>query len=109
MLSRPLSRGFQMRTLLFLALIATLSASLAASAEAKRRPMTDTCPHGSETVVYRQAGLASWYAPQALKHRTASGERARSGALTAAHRTLPLGSVVHVINPENCRSVTVTV
>ncbi len=95
-----------MRTLLCLALIAALSASVA---EAKRRPAMEACPRGNEPVVYRQTGLASWYAPHALKRRTASGERTRKSALSAAHRTLPLGSVVHVVNLENCRTVTVTV
>jgi rare lipoprotein A len=40
---------------------------------------------------------------------TASGERLTSGALTAAHRTLPLGSVVVVTNELNRRSVVVRI
>ena len=41
--------------------------------------------------------------------RTASGERMNPGAMTAAHRTLPLGSIIRVTNLRNGRSVTVRV
>ena len=41
--------------------------------------------------------------------RTASGQAFNSGGLTAAHRSLPFGSQVTVTNPENGRSVTVTI
>ncbi|MGA5765789.1 septal ring lytic transglycosylase RlpA family protein [Nonomuraea bangladeshensis] len=40
---------------------------------------------------------------------TASGERFNPSAMTAAHKTLPLGSKVRVINPNNGRSVTVRI
>jgi rare lipoprotein A len=40
---------------------------------------------------------------------TASGERENSGALTAAHRTLPFGSMVQVTNKNNGRSITVRI
>ena len=51
-------------------------------------------------------GLASFYRNQT---RTASGERASPGELTAAHRTLPLPTKVSVTNLENNRSVIVIV
>jgi len=41
--------------------------------------------------------------------RTASGERAQSGALTAAHKTLPFGTRVQVTNTRNNRSVVVRI
>jgi rare lipoprotein A len=41
--------------------------------------------------------------------RTASGEAFVSSGYTAAHRTLPFGSQVRVTNPDNGRSVTVTI
>lgn len=41
--------------------------------------------------------------------KTASGERMNPGAMTAAHRTLPFGSVVRVTNLGNGRSVTVRI
>ena len=52
-----------------------------------------------------QSGVASVYAYSGEK--TASGERARPGGLTAAHRTLPFGTKVKVTNTRNGRSVTV--
>lgn len=42
------------------------------------------------------AGMASWYGSELAGHRTASGERFNPNELTAAHRTLPLGSRVRV-------------
>ncbi len=43
-----------------------------------------------------QEGLASYYATSLIGHRTASGERYDPKTFTAAHRTLPLGSLVRV-------------
>jgi rare lipoprotein A len=40
--------------------------------------------------------MATYYASRFAGRRTASGERYNPGALTAAHRTLPLGTVVRV-------------
>jgi rare lipoprotein A len=51
-------------------------------------------------------GLASFYRDQT---RTASGERASPGELTAAHRTLPFGTRVRVTDVDTGRSVTVRV
>lgn len=42
-----------------------------------------------------ETGIAAWYK---LRGKTASGERADPTSLTAAHRTLPLGSRVRVVN-----------
>jgi len=53
-----------------------------------------------------ESGQASWYA---LTSKTASGERCDPNAMTAAHRSLPLGTVVLVENLENARRVTVRV
>ncbi len=52
------------------------------------------------------SGLASWYGESQM---TASGERFDKHALTAAHRTLPLGTMVRVTNTKNGRSVTVRI
>ena len=41
-------------------------------------------------------GMASWYGAELAGHRTASGERFNPSELTAAHRTLPLGTRVRV-------------
>lgn len=54
-------------------------------------------------------GIASWYGGKWHGRRTASGERFNQHALTAAHKTLPLGTRVHVRNLDNGRSVVVTI
>ena len=46
-------------------------------------------------------GLASWYGAAFHGKRAADGNRFDMEALTAAHRTLPLGSVVRVVNLVN--------
>ena len=56
-----------------------------------------------------QKGLASVYSEQLNGKKTASGERYDSSALTAAHRTLPLGAEIRVTNLDNGRSVRVRV
>jgi rare lipoprotein A len=55
------------------------------------------------------SGVASYYGNELAGHRTASGERFDPGQLTAAHRTLPLGSRVRVTNPANGKSVVVRI
>ena len=54
-------------------------------------------------------GIASFYHSSLVGNLTANGERYDEGALTAAHRTLGLGTRVRVTNLENRRSVVVTV
>lgn len=56
-----------------------------------------------------QYGVASWYGAHWRGRRTASGAFFDDSALTAAHRTLPLGSTVQVTNLKNGRSVVVKV
>lgn len=56
-----------------------------------------------------QVGKASWYGRVFQHHRTASGEPYDMNDLTAAHRTLPLGSWVKVTNLRNDRSVMVRI
>lgn len=56
-----------------------------------------------------QVGLASWYGQFHHGLRTASGETFDMEELTAAHRTLPLGTHLRVTNLENGRTVRVRV
>lgn len=65
--------------------------------------------HHSRTSKGVQVGLASYYGPGFNGNRTASGEVFDQRRLVAAHRTLPLGSVVRVTNRENGRSVVVRI
>jgi rare lipoprotein A len=62
------------------------------------------------TVLTRiRSGMASWYGSVLQGHRTASGKRFDMNELTAAHRTLPFGSLVKVTDLRNKRSVIVTI
>lgn len=54
-------------------------------------------------------GRAVWYGGSLHGGATASGERFDKNAMTAAHRDLPLGSVVRVINERNGKSVVVRI
>ena len=54
-------------------------------------------------------GMASWYGPGFNGKRTASGERFNQGKLTAAHKTLPFGTLVRVTNLQNARTVEVRI
>lgn len=58
---------------------------------------------------YREVGVASWYGPGFHNRPTSSGERFDQEAMTAAHRSLPLGTRVRVTNLENGRSVVVRI
>lgn len=56
-----------------------------------------------------QRGTASWYGPGFHGRRTASGERFNSSDMTAAHRSLPFGTRLRVVNEANGRSVVVRI
>lgn len=58
---------------------------------------------------YEQTGTASWYGADFQGQRTASGETFDQAALTAAHPTLPIPSLVQVTNLDNGREVIVRV
>lgn len=56
-----------------------------------------------------QSGKASWYGPGFHGKRTASGETFNTNDLTAAHRTLPFGTRVKVVNKQTGKSVVVRI
>jgi len=56
-----------------------------------------------------KAVIASWYGHEFSGRRTASGARFDPQGLTAAHKTLPLGTRLRVTNPRTGASVLVTV
>ena len=89
-----LGLGLERRRASWLVLVIVMFAACARRAPAPAHP----------TNVYR--GMASWYDEPQM---TASGERFNPNALTAAHRTLPFGTRVRVINTRNGRSVIVRI
>ncbi|HYG46629.1 MAG TPA: septal ring lytic transglycosylase RlpA family protein [Allosphingosinicella sp.] len=72
-------------------------------------PVAD--PVAAEEKVWKAVGqgTASYYGRELAGNRTASGERFNPNGLTAAHRTLPLGTKLRVTNVANGRSVIVRV
>jgi len=58
---------------------------------------------------FSESGQASWYGGKFHGRTTASGETFDTNALTAAHKTLPFGTVVEVTNLDNGRAVTVRI
>jgi rare lipoprotein A len=58
---------------------------------------------------HAETGQASWYGKAHHGERTASGEPFDIHALTAAHRTLPFGTIVRVTDLRSKRSVTVRI
>ena len=57
----------------------------------------------------KQTGLAAFYHMAFQGRRTASGESFDQDQLTAAHKTLPFGTLVRIINLKNKKSVIVRV
>jgi len=60
-------------------------------------------------VGFVERGVASWYGPGFHGNKTANGERYDMHQLTAAHRTLPLGSIAVVRSMRTGRQVTVRI
>ncbi len=86
-----------------LLLAAACSSRPPARTAATQPPAAPVAPGWSER------GLASWYGDEFAGLPTASGETFRPERISAAHRTLPLGTVVDVTNEKNGRTVRVAV
>jgi rare lipoprotein A len=90
----------------FLTVLMTAAPSAAWAQSADRltfdfHPIRTTRPY--------EVGVASFYRLQARGQRTASGETLSGRDYTAAHRDLPFGTLLHVTNLDNGRSVLVKV
>ncbi|MBI1239519.1 MAG: septal ring lytic transglycosylase RlpA family protein [Alphaproteobacteria bacterium] len=91
--------------------------SLAACAGGKVTPTTGSYKVGApyqiknvwyypqENPNYDETGLASWYGEQFHGRRTANGEAFDMDLVTAAHKTLPMPTLVRITNLENGRSI----
>lgn len=94
---------------------AALAALLLAVACGQSRPAMERAavpapaPACVEAVAHSEEGLASWYGRAHDGRTTASGESFSMGAMTAAHRSLPMGTRVTVTNLENGREARLTV
>lgn len=93
-----------MHRIMHLALISILAlALLFPAASFASKTQTDPTPG------FTQEGEASWYGGQFHGRTTASGERYDKNGFSAAHKTLPLGTLVRVENLENGYSIEVRI
>lgn len=96
-LPRPSESGF------FLAIL-LLAIAFGCSSPAPRPTYFPGYPIG-----YVERGMASWYGPGFHGNKTANGERYDMNKLTAAHRTLPLGSIAVIRSVSTGKQVTVRI
>jgi rare lipoprotein A len=81
----------------------------AGTAEKPSAPNQAPAPNQTPQHRWHQTGRASWYGRLFQGRQTASGEDFDMNAMTCAHRSLPLGSLVRVTNLRNNRSVVLRV
>ena len=89
--------------------IGSMMFTVAGAAEAKNKRHHSKHSHSTQSA---HAGMASMYGTKGdgyAGRRTANGERMNSGALTAAHKTLPFGTMVRVTNNRTQKSVVVRI
>ncbi len=72
-------------------------------------PVAVPLPAQVQEANYRETGMAAWYGKELNGKQTANGEVFDMYGLSAAHRTLPLGTVVHVTNLDNFKSIIVRI
>ena len=102
-----LTRNFKSVALAIAGVMLLPSCATTGSARSK----TNTQPAAPELAVKSvQQGKASWYSIATNRGtRTASGQRLCNQGATAAHKTLPMGTKVRVINEANGKSEIVTI
>lgn len=83
--------------------------SLYAALAARETPRPDTSAVVALQPERTLSGRVSWYGPGFHGRRTANGERFDRAEMTAAHRTLPFGSLIRVVDDHTGRSVLVRV
>ena len=89
-------------------LLPILFASIVLAGDCAQAKAPSTAPASIERH-HAERGQASWYGKARHGQRTASGEHFDMHALTAAHRTLPFGTIVRVTNLSSGRSVNVRI
>jgi len=98
---------FSVSLLVEVSLLLVVSGCTSSLSRQPARPLGSTpLPSHSQP---KQMGVASWYGPGFHGQPTASGEIYNQHALTAAHRTLPLGTRVEVTNLANGKTVQVRI
>jgi len=77
------------------------------SAESSTNPEVEISPDNKPVQI--ETGIASWYGAPYHNRRGSNGEVYDMNAMTAAHRTLPLGSIVRVTNTQSGKSAVVRI
>jgi rare lipoprotein A len=72
-------------------------------------PASTHAPALAQEQVYRETGTASWYGREFHGRRTADGGTFDQEGLSAAHRILPLGTIIRVTNLNNSKTIDVRV
>jgi rare lipoprotein A len=78
-------------------------------AESVPPPPAPEAPRHGGKVIYSQVGMASWYGSPYHNRRSADGKIYNQDGMTAAHRTLPFGTVVRVTNLATRQSAVLTI
>jgi rare lipoprotein A len=101
------TRKFKSAMLALVSLVLIPSCANTGNANSAALSKVATDPYRVKSV---QQGKASWYSIRTnYGTATASGQRLCNNALTAAHKTLPMGTKVRVINMANNKSEVVTI
>jgi len=96
--------------IIFILSLATILLSSCSSAVRFTSDMhPDYSTHSDAEVVTVMYGKASYYADKFEGRPTSSGENFSNSGLTAAHKSLPFGTLVRVTNLENNRQVVVKI
>ena len=74
-----------------------------------KKPLSLTEKYKNTPRKHLQSGVASYYADKFNGRRTANGERFDNTAMTAAHPSLPFGTLIEVTNMRNGKKVVVRV
>lgn len=102
-----MTRNFKSVALAIAGVILIPSCASTGNANTKPRNNPNDPQYAVESV---QHGKASWYSIRTnYGTRTASGQRLTNDGATAAHKTLPLGTKVRVVNEANGKSEVVTI
>ncbi len=88
--------------IIFIVLIALLAQACTGKETAKTSPQVSDGYSRTGKIL---AGTASWYGGKFHGRRTACGEIYNKNALTAAHKTLPFGTILEVTNPTNNKTI----
>lgn len=87
----------------------SISTGSTSSRATATEPPAEVDVYAGRVPLFVETGMASWYGPPYHNRKAATGEIYDMHQLTAAHKTLPLNSIVRVTNVANGKSVIVRI